>query len=50
LDYIYNEGKRLEALSFKLMDLILLKKQEFKYLIRFLWWTKPDQDQMEERA
>jgi signal transduction histidine kinase len=30
LDYIYNEGKRLEALSFKLMDLILLKKQEFK--------------------
>lgn len=29
LDYIYNEGKRLEALSFKLMDLILLKKQDF---------------------
>lgn len=30
LDYIYSEGKRLEALSFKLMDLILIKKQDFK--------------------
>lgn len=30
LSYIYNEGKRLEALSFKLMDLILLKKQDFQ--------------------
>lgn len=30
LDYIYKEGKRLEQLSFKLMDLILLKKEEFK--------------------
>ena len=30
LDYIYKEGKRLEKLSFKLMDLILLKKEEFK--------------------
>ncbi|WP_055666707.1 sensor histidine kinase [Desnuesiella massiliensis] len=30
LDFIYKEGKRLEELSFKLMDLILLKKEEFK--------------------
>jgi len=29
LEYIYHEGKRLEALSFKLMDLILLKRQDF---------------------
>lgn len=28
LDYIYSEGKRLETLSAKLMDLILLEKQE----------------------
>ncbi len=30
LYYIYHEGKRLEALSFKLMDLVLLKKQDFQ--------------------
>ncbi|MCM3571486.1 HAMP domain-containing sensor histidine kinase [Neobacillus mesonae] len=30
LDYIYHEGKRLEALSFKLMDLILLKSKDFQ--------------------
>ncbi|MBU3213922.1 HAMP domain-containing histidine kinase [Clostridium estertheticum] len=30
LGYIYKEGKRLEELSFRLMDLILLKKEEFK--------------------
>ena len=28
-DYIFNEGMRLEGLSFKLMDLIVLNKQEF---------------------
>lgn len=28
LNYIYKEGKRLERLSFKLMDLILLEKKE----------------------
>ncbi|SFB04044.1 sensor histidine kinase [Clostridium frigidicarnis] len=30
LDFIYKEGKRLEELSFKLMDLILLKNEDFK--------------------
>ncbi|MBU3092768.1 HAMP domain-containing histidine kinase [Clostridium sp. CM028] len=30
LGYIYGEGKRLEELSFRLMDLILLRKEEFK--------------------
>lgn len=30
LSYIYDEGKRLEKLAFKLMDLIVLKKEEFK--------------------
>lgn len=30
LNYIYSEGKRLEKMSFKLMDLILLKKENFK--------------------
>ncbi|MBX4259631.1 HAMP domain-containing histidine kinase [Clostridium estertheticum] len=30
LGYIYKEGKRLEELSFRLMDLIILKKEEFK--------------------
>lgn len=30
LNFIYKEGKRLEELSFKLMDLILLNKEEFK--------------------
>lgn len=30
LDFIYKEGKRLEDLSFKLMELTLLKKEEFK--------------------
>ena len=28
-DYIYSEGHRLERLSFKLLDLLLLKKDEF---------------------
>ncbi|MFD3156941.1 sensor histidine kinase [Haloimpatiens sp. FM7330] len=28
LDYIYKEGKRLEELSFKLMDLVFIKKEE----------------------
>jgi signal transduction histidine kinase len=28
LDYIYKEGKRLESISFKLMDLIMLGKQK----------------------
>ncbi len=30
LTYIYEEGKRLEQLAFKLMDLILLRKENFK--------------------
>jgi len=30
LGYIYREGKRLEELSFRLMDLIILRKEEFK--------------------
>lgn len=29
LSYIYSEGKRLEKLSFKLMDLIVLRKENF---------------------
>lgn len=29
-DYIYQEGKRLESLSFKLLELIVLKKRDFK--------------------
>lgn len=29
LNYIYTEGKRLEGLSFKLMDLIMLKREVF---------------------
>jgi signal transduction histidine kinase len=37
LGYIYNEGKRLEALSFKLMDLILLNKQDFNMKIEDLF-------------
>ncbi|AKA68986.1 HAMP domain-containing sensor histidine kinase [Clostridium scatologenes] len=30
LSYIYSEGKRLEKLAFKLMDLIVLRKEDFK--------------------
>lgn len=30
LSYIYSEGKRLEKLAFKLMDLIVLRKENFK--------------------
>lgn len=30
LSYIFDEGRRLEKLAFKLMDLIILKKEEFK--------------------
>lgn len=30
LSYIYEEGKRLEKLAFKLMDLIILGKEDFK--------------------
>ncbi|ADK15044.1 HAMP domain-containing sensor histidine kinase [Clostridium ljungdahlii] len=30
LSYIYSEGKRLEKLAFKLMDLIILRKKDFK--------------------
>jgi signal transduction histidine kinase len=30
LGYIYDEGKRLEKLAFKLMDLIILRKEDFK--------------------
>lgn len=30
-DYIYTEGKRLETLSLKLMDLIVLEKQDFTF-------------------
>ncbi|KMZ55573.1 sensor histidine kinase [Dorea sp. D27] len=30
-DYIYTEGKRLEMLSLKLMDLIVLEKQDFTF-------------------
>ena len=30
-DYIYSQGKRLEALSFKLMELLVMKKQEFEF-------------------
>ncbi|MCY6369927.1 sensor histidine kinase [Clostridium ganghwense] len=30
LNYIFKEGKRLEKLSWKMMDLILLKKENFK--------------------
>ncbi|WPC44214.1 ATP-binding protein [Clostridium sp. JS66] len=30
LSYIYSEGKRLEKLAFKLMDLIVLRKKDFK--------------------
>lgn len=30
-DYIYTEGKRLETLSLKLMDLIVLENQEFTF-------------------
>ena len=29
--YVYSQGKRLEALSFKLMELFVLKKQKFEY-------------------
>lgn len=29
-DYIYSQGKRLESLSLKLMDLIVMKKQDFE--------------------
>lgn len=31
-NYIYSQGKRLEALSFKLLELILLKNQSFKFI------------------
>lgn len=31
-DYIYSQGKRLEALSFKLMELLVMKKQEFEFV------------------
>ncbi|AZV56928.1 HAMP domain-containing sensor histidine kinase [Clostridium sp. AWRP] len=30
LSYIYSEGKRLEKLAFKLMDLIILRKKDFE--------------------
>lgn len=30
-DYIYREGHRLESLSFKLLELIVLKRQEFSF-------------------
>jgi signal transduction histidine kinase len=30
LGFIYDEGKRLEKLTFKLMDLIILRKEDFK--------------------
>lgn len=29
--YVYSQGKRLEALSFKLMELFVLQKQKFEY-------------------
>lgn len=29
--YIYSQGKRLEALSFKLLDLLVMKKQDFEF-------------------
>lgn len=29
-DYIYSQGKRLESLSYKLMELLVLKKQKFE--------------------
>ena len=29
-EYIFSEGKRLESLSFKLLDLLVLKKQDFE--------------------
>lgn len=32
LDFIYKEGKRLEKLSFKMMDLILLKVEDFNLI------------------
>ena len=32
LDYIYSQGKRLESLSYKLMDLFVLKKKEITFL------------------
>ncbi|GMQ55900.1 HAMP domain-containing sensor histidine kinase [Vallitalea sediminicola] len=31
LEYIHNEGKRLQQLSFKLMDLLLIKKDSFEF-------------------
>lgn len=30
--YIYSQGKRLESLSFKLMELLVMKKQEFEFV------------------
>lgn len=30
--YIYSQGKRLEALSFKLLELMVLKKQDFEFV------------------
>lgn len=30
--YIYSQGKRLEALSFKLLELMVMKKQDFEYV------------------
>lgn len=30
--YIYSQGKRLEALSFKLLELLVMKKQDFEFV------------------
>lgn len=32
VNYIFNEGKRLEALALKMMDLIVLQKQDFAFV------------------
>ena len=32
-NYIFSEGKRLESLSFKLLDLLLMKKEDMKFVI-----------------
>lgn len=32
-NYIFSEGKRLESLSFKLLDLLMMKKQDVKFVL-----------------